>query len=226
MINLDQLHQNIIDRIKLQFPALVTVEDYREDRKRLPVPACLIELTDLEPNPDEDPGTEQLAVLARFDARIVIGFRTTKAQREIRKLAAALATFIQGERFGLPIGPAVVTSITPDDFSPELDQFEVWRVEWQQPVSLGASVWDGSSFPARMVLQLGQTTYDPTQPAAPQMDDINKVVLARPIDPAKPNAEWTEGERPEQAGALYSYAPDIGPDHIDDYKPLVPEGDQ
>lgn len=140
-IDLDALHQAIIDAIAAQFPDLETVADYREDRREIPLPAALIELSDMEAVPDEDPGTGQLAVTARFDARLIIGFRTAQAQREIRKMAAALGVLVHLNRWGLPVGPAEVLSLGPDEFSPELDQFVVWRVEWAQVVHLGQSVW-------------------------------------------------------------------------------------
>lgn len=140
-VDLDTLHQAVIDAVAAQFPAVQTVEDYREDRKRLPLPAILIELDDFEAAPDEDPGTEQLAARCRFVARIVIGFRTANAEREIRKLAAALAAFVHLNRWGQPVEPAQVLTAAPDDFDPDLDQFVVWSVEWQQIVHLGVSVW-------------------------------------------------------------------------------------
>lgn len=141
-IDLDAMHDAIIASIAAAFPALATVDAYREDRKQLTLPAVLINLTDLEPEPDEDPGTEQLAAMARFDAQIVIGFRTANAKREVRKLAAALAHHIYGNRWGQPVEAARVTAIVQDDFSPELDRFEVWRVEWQQIIHIGTSVWN------------------------------------------------------------------------------------
>ena len=140
-IDLDTLHQNIIDRVAEQFPSVVTVADYREDRQRLPLPAILIELDDIEAAPDEDPGTEQLAARTRWIARIIIGFRTANAEREIRKLAAALGAFIHMQRWGQPVEAAQVLTISPDTFDPSLDQYVVWAVEWQQVVHLGASVW-------------------------------------------------------------------------------------
>lgn len=140
-LDLDALHDGIRDSIAAAFPALATVEDYREDRNGLRLPAVLIEMTELEPDIEADPGTEQLACLARFDAHIVIGFRTLAAKREIRKLAAALAKHVHGNRWGQRVGPAEVVAVAPDDFTPELDRFEVWRVEWQQPVHIGESVW-------------------------------------------------------------------------------------
>jgi len=140
-IDLSAVHQAILDAIAAAFPAVVTVADYREDRRDLPLPAILVELSDFEANPEEDPGTEQLPVLARFEARILIGFRTPNAEREIRKLAGALGVLVHQNRWGKPVGPAELLTITPDDMDPELDQYVVWRVEWQQALHLGASVW-------------------------------------------------------------------------------------
>ena len=140
-IDLDALHTAVVGAIEEQFPSVVTVADYREDRQRLPLPAILVELDDIEAAPDEDPGTEQLAARTRWIARIIIGFRTANAEREIRKLAAALGAFIHMQRWGQPVEAAQVLTISPDTFDPSLDQYVVWAVEWQQIVHLGASVW-------------------------------------------------------------------------------------
>ena len=72
---LEAVHEGIIAAIRRRFPELLTVEAYRMDRKNLPVPACLVELTEMEGADDLDPGTGQLAVNARFEARFVLGFR-------------------------------------------------------------------------------------------------------------------------------------------------------
>lgn len=140
---LDAVHAGIVAAIAAQFPDLATVEAYRLDRKNLPVPACLIELTEMDAAPDDDPGTEQQAVNARFEARLVIGFRqgAKNPRLEIRKLAAAVAAFVRLRRWGCPIGPAEVLGAYPDDFDPELDQYECWRVEWRQLIHLGDTVW-------------------------------------------------------------------------------------
>lgn len=152
---LDALHDGIVARTRERFPALATVEAYRLDRKNLPVPACLVELTELEADADADPGTEQLAVTARFEARFVISFRQggKNPKREVRKLAAAFAVFARHQRWGCPVGAAEVLGCYPDDFDPELDQYECWRVEWQQTVRLGESVWvDDGVTPGEVLL--------------------------------------------------------------------------
>lgn len=150
-VTLDALHNAIGQAIANKFPTLATVESYRLDRKALPLPACLFELVEFETSDDAmDPGTEQLAVTARFEARFFIGFKTPNAKVQIRKLAAAFAAFARLNRWGVPVGPAQVIGAYPDDFDPELDQFECWRVEWTQVVHLGEPLeWDGSGLAGR-----------------------------------------------------------------------------
>ena len=143
------VHEGIVSAIREQFPSLKTVEAYRKNRESLPTPACLIELTEMEAEDGIDPGTGQLAVSARFDARLVLGFRQdSNPKLEVRRLAGALAAFAHQRRWGCPIGPANIIGCYPDDFDPELEQYECWRVEWRQTIHLGESVWtDGGLVP-------------------------------------------------------------------------------
>ena len=147
-ITLDALHDAIVARISEHFPALKTVQAYRLDRKALPTPACLIEMLEFETTSEaEDPGTEQLAVTLRFEARLIIGFKTPQAKLEIRKLAAALGVFTRFNRWGQAVGPAKVIGAYPDDFDPELDQYECWRLEWTHVAYLGDSMWLDNGLP-------------------------------------------------------------------------------
>lgn len=171
-IDLSELHQAIIDRIAAQFPDVQTVTDYREeDRTRMPLPAILVELTDFEAVPDQDPGTGQLAMLARWEARIIIGWRTAAAQREVRKLAAALGAFAHLNRWGKPVEAAEVLTMTPDAFDPALDQFVVWRVEWAQIVHLGESVWkNDGTIPVDVLYSYAPEVGEDNEPAYEELD--------------------------------------------------------
>jgi hypothetical protein len=150
-IDLDQLIDAITASIAGAFPTFATVEAYREDRKTLPLPACLVQLVDLEPT--EDIGTEQLPVIANFEALVILGFRTDAVKRAAPKLAASLALHIKSKRWGLPVEPATVTAIEPDNFDPRLDEFEVWRVDWRQIIHIGESIWnDDGTFPSNVLV--------------------------------------------------------------------------
>lgn len=168
-VDLAELHAAIVADIKSAFPALETVEFYREDRKTMPKPACLLNISELEPLEDEDPGTEQLAVLAHFEAELVIGFRTPEAKQSICLLAAAFAAWLRKRRWTnykgntpkLPTGAAMVSGAYQDDFKiagrdseKGLEQYEVWRVEWLQVIHLGRGVWnDDGKVPAEVYAQ-------------------------------------------------------------------------
>ncbi len=152
--DLGLLHQVMTDEIKAAFPALQTVEFYSLERKDLPLPACLLEMCEMEADNREDPGTEQQAVTARFEARFIIGFRTPQAKLEVRKLAGAFAAFLRKQLRFLPAksGPAEVIGCYPDDFDPKLDEYEVWRVEWSHVLHLGSSVWTNDGTIPEIVL--------------------------------------------------------------------------
>lgn len=152
-VTLDQITDGVVATLAAQFPG-VHVEAYRMDRKDLPVPTILVELDEFE-DADMDPGTGQLAVTAMFSALVVMHFRQPddkNPKREVRNLAAAVAAFARLQRWGCPIGPATVTGAHPDDFHPELDQYEVWAVEWRQIVHLGETVWKGGNPPPDTVV--------------------------------------------------------------------------
>lgn len=175
-LNLDTLHQSILDSITAAFPAVQTVEDYPETRKRIQVPAILVELSELDEAIEDDAGTEQLPLRARFEARIIIGFRTPNAKREIRKLATSLALHVKNQRWSLGafgVGPAEVLGVYPDEFEPELDQYEVWRVEWQQLIHIGVNVW--APDPDAVVPTTVMLGYDP-EIGPPNEEDYIQVV--------------------------------------------------
>lgn len=140
-VDFDALHAAIENEIKAAFPTLQTVEFYRMDRGAVTTPAVLMEMTELEAAPS-DPGTEQLAMVAHFEANIILGFNTPAVKIEIRKLAASLANFLRLRRWaGVKTGPAEVVGCYRDDFHPELDQYEVWRVDWTHIVHIGPTTW-------------------------------------------------------------------------------------
>lgn len=153
-VSLDTLHDVMVQQIQAQFPTLQTVEFYRTDYSGLPIPACLLEMTEMENEPAEDAGTDQIAVKARFEARFIIGFKTPNAKREIRKLAAAFAAWVKFRKWpGAPSGEAEVIGCYDDHFEPALEQYEVWRVEWTQLLFLGANVWlGGGILPSTVML--------------------------------------------------------------------------
>lgn len=152
--DLAALHQAIVDVSAAAFPG-VHFEFYREDRVNMPFgdgvganpprAYVLMDLPEFETSDTPDPGTEQQAMLAKFTAEVVIKSLQADSRLRARILAAQFAAFLRKQLRFQPAdvlqGAIQVTGCYKDDFSPELDQFEVFRVDWQQVVWLGDGVW-------------------------------------------------------------------------------------
>jgi hypothetical protein len=170
-INLDTLHASIVADIRAKFPTLATVEFYRAERTQLPTPACLLTLTELEAAEDEDPGTEQIAVYAHFEAQLIVSFRQANAKNSIRNLAGAFMGFLRKRKWTdpanpgkkLPTGECLPVGAYEDDFASitagqrdtNLDQFEIFRVEWRQLINLGETAWNDTGVTPSIVF-MGQ----------------------------------------------------------------------
>jgi hypothetical protein len=149
-LDLNALHDAIVADVRAKFPDIPTVEFYRtEERRSVPCPAILLDLCEMEPEPEYDVGTGQLAVTARFEAQIIIGFKTPDVKRAIRTLAGSFAAWLRLRRWSGIVGQdaAQVVSCRPDEFDPRLDEYEVWCVEWTQVLYLGENAWADTSAP-------------------------------------------------------------------------------
>ena len=153
-----QLYAVITARIHAAFPALQTVEFDREDRDVLPVPACLLEIG--EADDGQDPGSEQQCMDVRFSAQFVVGYRSLTARREVIQLAMAFAAFLRAQGrwpgIGGQGGEPRIIGCYPDEFDPQLDKYDVWRVEWHQSLWFGKSVWDWPNIPLPEHVHLGR----------------------------------------------------------------------
>lgn len=161
----------IVADIKARFPSMVNVEffpDEPEANTRMPVPAILLDVSEMETDAENDPGTEQSPMKLSFSAFIIIsGLQDGNTKLQIRLLAAALASWLKLRLWRdpsnpgdddnpnyLPSDPAMVLGAYRDDFNPALDRYEVWRVDWEQVVYLGESVFDTTFLPDHVWLGL------------------------------------------------------------------------
>lgn len=132
------LHNAIIQEITQQIAGFQTTGLYPKIRQAIKTPALFVDLASFEPG--QDPGTGELALLARLEARVVVGQGDT-AHMQVRTLAAEVARVIHKNSFGLAVKPAELLAISPDGFAPQLEAYEVWQIEWQQELHLGTSIW-------------------------------------------------------------------------------------
>ncbi|QJT94033.1 hypothetical protein HGO53_00805 [Wolbachia endosymbiont of Diaphorina citri] len=139
-MNLKDLHDKICTTLKREIPAIQTCEIYPSIRKELVAPALFVELVSLESG--KDPGTEELALKARFEARIVVDGTVEDSSLVVRSLAAEVARVVNKNTWEKNVSPAEFLSAEPDGFRPELDAYLVWMVDWNHQLHLGKSVWE------------------------------------------------------------------------------------
>jgi hypothetical protein len=172
-LSLDDMQAAITAAVKEAFPSFKTVEFDRDDEdENFPSPACLMELTEAEPDASNDGGSGQWPALARFDARILLPARKT-AKAEVKKIAIAFASWLNLKRIpGIYSDPCQVIACEPDEFSPQIERFRVWRVEWVMPVFFGSSAWngDGTPIPTRVFVSCSPEIGDD------HADDYSEVV--------------------------------------------------
>lgn len=163
-INIAEAHEAIVAKLKAAFPRC-TVGDYRREEGKVKAPALALELSHIEPG-ERDPGTGQLEVVLRWEVYPLTHFKTKNAAREVAALVCAVAKFVHGNRFGLPVSAAKFIGGYPEDFKPAKDGYEEWRVEFEFEAYLGESVWDGEGVTPQTVY----LSYSPLIGAAHESD--------------------------------------------------------
>lgn len=151
-LTLEQMYDAISATIRAQMPAIRFADAWPDIKRRIILPAVLLELDELEPG--DDPGTGETALIARFQARIIVDSRPEAGNRAASMLASQLAVLLRDQQWGLPIDTAQFLRACPDFMRPELDGYTVWLVEWTHEFHLGQFTWPWQDDSGR-VLYLG-----------------------------------------------------------------------
>jgi len=170
---IENLHSAILARITDNIAGIQTSGFYPKLRTAVITPAVFVDLVSLEPG--DDPGTEQLSVIARFQAQAIIT-AGENSLIQVRELAAEIARVIHHQNFGQKVTPAKLVSVGSDGFSPELDAYDIWLVEWEHEFHLGESVWDGEGITPDKIF-LG---YSP-EIGIPHEDDYSEIETEIPL---------------------------------------------
>lgn len=156
-VNISALHEAIKEGLKAKFPG-VDVDFYDRPGEKVRTPSIRFGLEMIERANPGDTGTEQLEVKLNFAAQVSESYKAGK-KLAVRVLAAQVSKFVDGNRFGLKIGPGEFTSSGPEEFS---DEYETWRVEWEHTAALGKSVWDHEGdVPTEVFANDGRIVGDP-----------------------------------------------------------------
>lgn len=182
IVQISGVKDAIVAAIVAAFPDFKLVafdreEISRDDLDADELPAILLDLSEFEDEPDCDRANGLIPLRARFEARVIVGFKTARAKTAAQAAAASMAAWLRLKRFNSPscwTEPAHVIGAYRDEFHPAADRYVVWRIEWTQVIQYGTDIY----------------AEDGTTPGNPS----------------------------------FSFAPDIGLGHEDDYTPLFPQG--
>ncbi len=100
-----------------------------------------------------DAGTDQLPLVAHWEARLVMQdeLDDVKVWSLVEAVMLRLYTASWPE---LDVGRVELKQATPDEFSPDLVGYRVWLIEWAQRIRVGDNVWDGEGIvPTEVVIR-------------------------------------------------------------------------
>ncbi|MNN57294.1 hypothetical protein D3C81_1722760 [compost metagenome] len=118
--------------------------------ERVALPAVVLELVELEPG--RDPGTGEVGVDARIEARIIVGSEQEQCQQQAAFAAAQMTVLLRMQTWGLEVEQAEFVRAAQDWTRPELDGYAVWVVEWTQGIYLGEEEWPWPNQPPGSLL--------------------------------------------------------------------------
>lgn len=139
-LQLNTLYATIEQVIRERLPGLEFVAFWPAGLPVVPLPAVLLEMPEFEPGTED--GTGRTALVARFEARCVVGSEVDEPEKQANHMATQLAVLLRGQQWQLEgVEAAELVQATQDWTKPELDGYIVWVVEWTQPIKLGAEQW-------------------------------------------------------------------------------------
>jgi hypothetical protein len=109
-------------------------------RSEIIAPACFVEIESFDTG--TNPGTEELALVANFEALLVVDKTIENSEFAIRELALKLTNLINNNTFSSKISPAKIKDIGQDAFKPDLDAYLVWRITWTHELHVGENIWE------------------------------------------------------------------------------------
>lgn len=136
---LDALYAAIERHISETIPALRYVGTMPDRLERMVTPGVVIELAEWEPGPD--PGTGEVGVDMRFEARVIVAGEEDHSLRMAAFTAAQLTVLLRLQTWDVVAEPAKFVRAAQDWTRPELDGYAVWVVEWTQVIYLGQEEW-------------------------------------------------------------------------------------
>jgi len=136
---LNELYQSLFSGIG-QLPNVHYCGHYPSRMDAITVPAVLIELVELEPGTDL--GTEELVLVAHFEARVIM--QVNASPEPIQTLVLSVLQWLNDmNNYPTKVTKPNIKQALPDAFAPDTHAYQVWQIHWSQSLRMGPSVWEG-----------------------------------------------------------------------------------
>lgn len=123
---------------------------YPNPRGEIIAPAVFLEIANY--GIGDDPATDELALIANLEARVVVDSTIEEAEIACQSLACEVASIIHLNSFGCEASPAKLSGISRDFFKPDFDMYICWLIEWSHEFHCGSSVWKECGIPPHTII--------------------------------------------------------------------------
>ncbi|RCL22977.1 hypothetical protein C6A77_19250 [Pseudomonas sp. AFG_SD02_1510_Pfu_092] len=135
-----ELHAAMEAIMREAMPQVVDVQCYPKLQEGLPMPALYFALSGLAPGPN--PGDGRTAVMASFEACVLVESDRDQAHLQAAILAAKLVRLLDDQYWGVDcVDAAQDVHAVPSESIPELLQCAAWTVQWRHVLYLGDTEW-------------------------------------------------------------------------------------
>ncbi|WP_125782847.1 hypothetical protein [Pseudoalteromonas rubra] len=136
-VHLDDYHAQVSANLAAEFDWLKSVECYPAIDNKVNAPIAFLSVSAWEKHADQ-PANGQLRVTLQCEVTLLIDFSMENAEMLVRNAAMAIGLHLDSN--AMAIGgarPAQFLHAMPEGRYPELDEYAVWTVFYQQSVLVG-----------------------------------------------------------------------------------------
>lgn len=155
---LAELHAAMEATIRQAMPQVVDVQHYPKLEEGMPMPALYFALSGLAPGPD--PGDGRTALMATFEACVLVESDREQAHLQAAILASKLFRLLDHDQYwGVDcVDLAHDIHAMPSESIPELLQCAAWTVQWRHVLYVGDTEWPWDDQPGKLVFAFDPET--------------------------------------------------------------------
>lgn len=137
--SITELQTVVTEGLSRKLMGRAAVHLYPVLKRRVSLPAILVELNDVESG--GNPRSGVTALIGHFAASAIVDPNLVNAELIVRELAVDVAVALTHENWGLPISMANLGHVGPGVIRPDLEGYLIWSAYWTHEFNLGRQEW-------------------------------------------------------------------------------------